>query len=167
MIHERRELQEVGVEAFAPRASLVMDILQMAQEAGFVLLAIAAGRTHRVHGLHVLDQLIRHFEHLFTMVTRKELTGSLMFAVMNPQVELLTEGDLALSALELVLPLNGHVLVANVVFHRRQFVGGEGTLVAVVTVADVVIIDEGIQLVLGGRHAALGLRFVLVVVLRY
>lgn len=41
-----------------------------------------------------------------------------MFAIMNAEVELFAEGDLALPALEFILPLNGHVLIPHMVFHQ-------------------------------------------------
>ena len=40
-----------------------------------------------------------------------------MFAIMNSEVEFLAESDLALPAFELVLSLDGHVLIPHVVLH--------------------------------------------------
>merc|ERR1719464_2331263 len=100
----------------------------------------------------------RHFEHLLTIITGKELTGGGVFAIVNAEVELFAEGDLALPAFELARPdFNGHVLIPYVVFHQGQVMRGEGALVAVVAVTDVVVVDEGVQLVVRGRHATVGL----------
>jgi len=80
-----------------------------------------------------------------------------MFAIMNAEVELFAEGDLALPTLEFILPLNGHVLIPHMVFHQGQVMRCECALVAVVAVTDVVVVYERVQLVIRGGHATVGL----------
>lgn len=175
MTDQRCKLQEVCVEPLASGASLIMDVLQMPQETSLVLLPLSTSWTHRMDSLHMLDQLIRHLKHLFTKVTRQKLTRGLMLPIMDPQIELLAEGDLALPALELVLPFNGHMFIPDMVLHQGQVMGRIGTLVAIVPMTDIIVVNEGVQLVLGGRDSAVlvlnsldlsvGLHGVLVIVL--
>jgi len=80
-----------------------------------------------------------------------------MFTVVNTEVELFAEGDLALPALEFILPFNSHVLIPHVVFHKGQVMRCVCALVAVVAVIDIVVVDERVQLVVRGGHTTVRL----------
>ena len=51
--------------------------------------------------LHVFYQLVGHLEHLVTIFTRKELTGSFMFPDMDLKFERLSKSNHTLFALEI------------------------------------------------------------------
>ena len=66
------------------------------------------------------------------MVTGQELTGGLMFAIMNPQIELFTESDLALLTFEFIFTFQSHVLFSYMIFESGQLMTGKGALITIV-----------------------------------
>lgn len=155
--HEGGELHEVRVEALRPR--LTMGVLQMSQEAGLVLLSVPTGGADRVDTFHVFNELVGHFKDLLTVIAGQELARGLVLAVVNPQVELLAEGDLAVPTLELVLPLKGQMFFPHMILEDGQVMRSKDTLCTVVAVTEVVVVDESVDLVVGGRHSTVRLHF--------
>ena len=78
-----------------------------------------------------------------------------MFSIVNLQVELFAESDLALFALEFLFASLIQVFFSHMLLHISQIMRGEGALVAIIAVLNVVVVNEGIELVLRSTHAAI------------
>ena len=120
---------------------LAMRVLQMSDQACFVLLSLSASRTNAMDTFHVLDELVRHLEDLLAVIAGQELAAGLVLARVDAEVELLAEGHLAFLALETVFS-GTQVFIPCVFFDEGEVVGGVVTLVAVIPVSDVIIVYE-------------------------
>ena len=76
-----------------------MSQLKMLQKTSFVCVLLSACRTHTVHPLHMLDQFVRHFEYLLTVLAWQKLTRRFMLSNVDFKVERFGECDHALLAL--------------------------------------------------------------------
>ena len=144
---------QVGVD---PSLGLVVDLLHVLLQAGLVGVLLPAGGADVVDSLHVFDELVGHFEHLLTILTRKELTRGLVFSDVDLQVERLGERYHTLFALQ--ISFISQVVHHHVLLDDGVIVRAEVALPAVVAVCLSVELDVHVDLGVSGIQCDLFFR---------